>query len=306
MGKILIGVVCLFFYSSMAQLDPEFSHFNQAAYYQNPAYLGEENKYDIRFIHRNQWTDFLSQPSQSLFTFYAPVSDNRIGLGIQAFNESYFEFKKKSLYGSCNYKIRVFRGELAMGLQWGGFHSEIDYESLGVRHLEDSEYQPTSSTYFKDVGVGFFYQNKQLQIGASIRHLIFEQKKLAALPDKHYYYYLKYAFNLDETWEIHTSANVKYSQRSSISGSGKVMLLYKSIGGIGVGCRTNTVLSGFLELHMGQVLKLDEELILGYSYDSKVEKIGTTNEVFLSFRIFKRESLKTLKYKKTVISPNAN
>src|SRR5262245_46888615 len=122
MKKLLIAVVCL---SSLlcactpahAQQDAMYSMYMFNGLSVNPAYAGSREKPVITALYRHQWTGLEGAPKMVAITGHAPLSNDKLGLGMTLVSDKISIFNTISLTGSYAYRIQFKnRSRLSLGV----------------------------------------------------------------------------------------------------------------------------------------------------------------------------------------------
>ena len=89
MRKLFTLVALTFFVGGtiFAQQDAMFTKyvFNSLNY--NPAYAGAKDHMSIGLLHRTQWWGIEGAPSTQSFFAHTPLKNDRVGVGINIFND---------------------------------------------------------------------------------------------------------------------------------------------------------------------------------------------------------------------------
>ena len=103
-----------------AQQDKMFSQymFNMMAL--NPAYAGSRDVLSMTAMYRSQWIGLEGAPQTAAFTADMPLNRERIGVGLQLYNDRIGKQTETGAYVSYAFRFRVGdRSTLSLGLNGG-------------------------------------------------------------------------------------------------------------------------------------------------------------------------------------------
>ena len=92
---------------AMAQQEPVFSHymFNSLSF--NPAYAGNKDMLSLQTAYRIQWLGIEGAPRTLLLNADMPIKNNKMALGIDAYQDRVGDFSVTKFYTSYAYKIQL-------------------------------------------------------------------------------------------------------------------------------------------------------------------------------------------------------
>lgn len=164
-----------------AQSDPVFVQYWAIPSFYNPAASGESEYLRIRGGARLQWLGIENAPKSFLLTGDSPlmIGRKKIGLGVNAVQETLGLFSNLLINAQASYKMRLFNGELSIGLQGGYFNtrfrgSEVYIPDDDDFHQSGDQAIPTqdlSGNSF-DLSAGVKYTHRYFSVGVSALHLL--------------------------------------------------------------------------------------------------------------------------------------
>lgn len=87
--KISLAFLLLFMtIKGSAQQDPGYTQYMYNPLTVNSAYAGSTETLEAVLIHRSQWVGIDGAPSTQSFTIHSPLSNDKIGLGFSAVNDT--------------------------------------------------------------------------------------------------------------------------------------------------------------------------------------------------------------------------
>lgn len=176
---LLLLFVLSFAIPSRAQDDIQLSQYWAMPTYYNAGAAGSYDKLNIRAGTRQQWVGMPGAPKTFLILADMPfsIAKSQHGVGVLLGNDSYGLFKTMSLGVQYAYKVRLWGGQLSLGLQVGllsqtfdgtkVFIPESDYHQTTDDAIPSTEVEGTAL----DIGFGVYYTHKYFYAGLSATHL---------------------------------------------------------------------------------------------------------------------------------------
>lgn len=202
-GKIYVWIVTSFLFVTVAvkaQVDAQYSQYNEILNYYNPAAAGRDNQLAIQAIHKMQWVGMDNAPMSFFFTAHSPIRFLRQnhGIGFALFNESIGLYTNQSFALQYAYKMNLWGGQLSFGPQLGLFDQRFDATKI---HIPSSDYHQPSEEGIPtgdmqgmtfDMAFGIFYSHKNFYVGLSCMHLLestveLDSKMTSYLPRAYYF-----------------------------------------------------------------------------------------------------------------------
>lgn len=275
-----------------AQDDMQLSQYWAMPTYYNPGAAGMYDKLNIRVGTRQQWVGMPGAPKTFLIMGDMPFRFLKAnhGVGLLLANDSYGLFKTMSLGVQYAYKVRLWGGQLSLGLQVGllsqtfdgteVFIPESDYHQTTDDAIPTTELQGTGL----DIGFGAYYTHKYFYVGISATHLTnprisFDESYEGQITGAFYFtaggniplrnplYELQPSMMLKTTFQM-TQAEVD------------IRLKYNKFIWGGLGYRWNEAIIFMLGAEY-------KNFLLGYSYDystSAIQKASSgSHEVFIGY-----------------------
>lgn len=286
MKKYIYHTIALMFLISIyteskAQQDAMYTQYMFNSLAINPAYAGSRNVISSTLLYRNQWTGIDGAPETTTFTIDAPISDNRIGLGLQIFNDQLGISKTTGAVISSAYRIRMDKATLSFGLQGGISSFRSNFTS--VNNVDGSGIDPAftenvNATQF-NFGTGVYYNSDKFFVGVSVPTLVpnrISKNSTAntnnpSRQEMHLFITSGYVFDLNEDFKFKPSFLVKAVRGAPIEGDLNATIWIKEFLGIGAQYRTNADVSGLLEVQVSKQLRF------GYAYDHSVTNLRNFN-----------------------------
>lgn len=159
-----------------AQQDAMFTKymFNSLVY--NPAYAGSRGHMDIALLHRQQWWGIDGAPITQSFTLHTPLKNERLALGVSAFNDKIGPTNQLGADLAYAYLIPLGdKMKLSVGLQGGLVNWRADWDKLKVQSINDPVYgsDMKPSYWLPNFGAGLFLFNpERFYFGVSVPHIL--------------------------------------------------------------------------------------------------------------------------------------
>ncbi len=174
MKKITTLLVCFLLLGTFAkaQQDAMFTKymFNSLSY--NPAYAGSKEHMALGFLHRSQWVGIDGSPRTQSFTMHTPLSNNRVGIGMNIMNDKIGPSNNLFVGLDYAYRIKIGPGKLSLGVQGSIENWRADWTKLSVQDNFDLEFNTNPNTWLPNFGAGLYYYTKTFYLGASVPKLI--------------------------------------------------------------------------------------------------------------------------------------
>lgn len=108
-------------FRAAAQADAQFSQYFEVPAYYNAGAIGVGDMLRARGGSRMQWVGIKHAPTTFIIGADMPLKlfNKRFGVGLQMQQESYGLYKNMQVGAQVAYKLRLFKGELSMGVQVG-------------------------------------------------------------------------------------------------------------------------------------------------------------------------------------------
>ena len=161
-------------FEALAQYDPSFSHYWAMEPSFNPGAIGKQEKVNITAAYNMTLTGFENNPKTmyagaDLPFYFAGIYH---GAGLQFLNDQLGLFSHRKLAIQYAYRMKLFGGRLAIGVQPGllseNFNgSKLDLDDSGDPAFSSSEV--TGSAF--DLAAGLYFQHRLWYVGASVQHI---------------------------------------------------------------------------------------------------------------------------------------
>lgn len=301
----LIFCLTIMTWSAFAQRDALYSQFMFNRLIINPAYSGSRDALTMTLLNRYQWVGFGDGAPRTLtFSAHSPLRNEKIALGMYVYADQTGPFTDVGFMANYAFRIRIYNGILALGLQAGFNQVNLDWTEFKARNVDDPVLLQQPDNKLKpDANFGVYYYTKSYYIGLSSKQLFESQYgkvegiegvdtygKLA----RHFYGIAGLALPFSDKVVFRPGFMFKYTDNAPLNFDVNASFLFNDIVWLGASYRTNyNAITSRNALVFMVELNLTKNWRLGYSYDAYLSEIRLHNqgshEVMISYEtnIFK-------------------
>lgn len=287
MRKILFTFVfALFWLSSFAQQEQQYTQFmyNKLSY--NPGYAGSHETACITGVIRNQWLGLEGAPNTQILSFNMPILNQRVGIGANLVRHTIGIAQKMTLDAVYSYRIRMSTGTLGFGVQASVRYFNNNFaDSRLVSTVPialDNSISPTArSKYVPNFGAGAYFSNDRFYVGASIPRLLNnnidfnETGTILSEEELHGYIMTGYLFDITENVSFKPQALLKFAANSPFDADVNASFIFnkKYIAGLTyrVGGSSTSAVGESIDLMVGA--QISSHIFFGLSYDVTLSEI---------------------------------
>lgn len=282
--KYTLAVMMLFCcsLSLKAQQDAMYTQYMFNMMGVNPAYAGSRGVLSATALHRRQWVGIDGAPETSTISFDMSTRDNKVGLGIQAFNDKIGITRTTGFYTSYAYRIHFNENRaLAIGLQGGISNYKADLTKVDLTDDDDIAFSQNVNVILPSFGAGVYYNSDRFYAGFSIPNLvksylrkdvIYYRADVIAKKYLHFFFIAGYVFDLNDDLKLKPSTLVKVVRGAPVQLDANLNLWIKDVVSVGGSYRTGDAVSGLLEV------QITDQLRIGYAYDHPISKLVKYNQ----------------------------
>ena len=274
MKKFIIALISLLAIpNSMAQQQPQFTHYMYNAIAVNPAYAGSRGALAINGVNRNQWVGFEGGPQTTTLSVHSPLRNDKMGLGLSVMHDQAGWENFTYLYVDYSYTIQTSQDHfLSFGLKGGFSQYRIDEELFAFPDvMEDPFFQDQLNRWTPNVGAGVYYHTDNWYAGISSPRLITndfnKESAYVALERNHYYMTGGYIFGLTPNTKLRASALTRYTKGSPLAVEGSAVFLFFEKLWLGASYRHEDAIGALADF------KINNQLRVGYAYEYTVSDI---------------------------------
>ena len=289
MNKVMLFLIyCLLSYiKSFAQQEVMYSQYMFNTLALNPAYAGSRDVLSITALGRYQWLDVNvpGSPTTHSFTLDMPVKNEKVGLGLVAYNDAIGISNNIGFNLSYSYRFKIGdKTTMSLGLQ--PTFTSLSHALSKVNNLidfDDAAFAFDRRRSMLNFGLGTFISNDKSYFGFSIPQFI--EKKIS--PDdpssygkikRHYFAMMGFVVGKGNV-KIKPSMMLRHTNGSPLGIDGNVNFWFNDKIALGVsGRKSQSVLNGQdnIDAIIGMFeLQLTPQLRLGLSYDYNNNGLNT-------------------------------
>lgn len=294
-NKIMLAVVSLICFQGVkAQQFPMYNmqFMNQSLY--NPATVGLDGKINAMLVQKSYLTGIDGNPNTLYVSLDAPAIENKLGVGLNIYNDNMGVSNKLGVYGSSAYRFKFQQDHfLDFGLSLGMLQFSIDPDEINVENENDpllTNRNYKSSTIDGMFGVNYTF--RELTFGVGVNQIFENSNNLEDNTNynlqRNFIGSLKYTLFFNSKRDFSLSpmiiaryANTNVPQEAFLIANYKDMFYlapsYKSTGALGVSIAAN-VFNGIkvgysyetiINDNVGQYQNGGHEIMVGYSFDTR-------------------------------------
>ena len=296
----------------MAQREVHFSQYMYQGILINPAYAGNQNQVQATLGYKSQWNGLKSTPTVMAFTIHRPIIHQSAGLGLQVNRETFGKSSQLAMLGCFSYKVRVYKGVLAMGVETGFRQYVLNITDLVIEDPTDPSISPTQTFNKLDVGVGMYYQTDKSHVGITAKKInghAFQQTSLLSVNSQQYYTLFagrKLNVGINSKLLLSCFLNYTFQQTSLLEGNA----IYQAKNGLvlGLGYRSTQELMFMLGVQVKKFIPVvTEDFTIGYAYDYGFTALQDMNdgahEIVLSYRFATKPTVSQILNDKKAVHP---
>jgi type IX secretion system PorP/SprF family membrane protein len=278
---IKVFVVTMLIFSSKiasAQYEPLFTQYMFNEVFLNPAYAGSREVLSASALYRNQWVGIDGAPVTQTFNIHTPLGKGKNNVGLSIMNEKIGVTHETALYGHYAFRIKMKRGQFALGLQAGLINhqerwSELKtYDELTGGNKDVNLRFNTPNMLMPNAGFGMYYYSNKFYAGISTPRLLKNKVNLTTdneasvknsfqVENLHYYIASGYVCNISENVDLKPSVLIKVVSGAPVEADLSLAMLINKFVWVGAAYRTNDAVSGIVGL------QITNQLRFSYSYD---------------------------------------
>ncbi|MBP6385495.1 MAG: type IX secretion system membrane protein PorP/SprF [Pseudarcicella sp.] len=310
MSVILLGC----FIQSYAQQEALYSQymFNMMAI--NPAYAGSSEVLSASALFRKQWVGVKGAPLTQTITADMPYKEEKVGLGLQIYNDKYGLYSNTGIYATYAYKVKVTdETTLSMGITGGGTFFGVYLTESKLSTEYDEAFAQNRNGFLPNLGAGVYLSNEKGYLGFSSPMLLNNKYRTTldtnrrSGQSRHYYFTSGYVFTLSESLKLKPSLLLKGTVGAPVTLDANLNLWINDILSVGTSWRTSNGAfrksvygNQFGDAVIAMVeLQCNDQIRVGYAHDFAIN--GLRNGQSGSHEIMLRYDMNF--NKKRIISP---
>lgn len=302
----VLTFILLFYCTSKAQQDPQYTMYMFNMMSINPAYAGTVGHTDVTLLGRKQWVNYPGAPQTISFNIHTPIYYDKIGLGLSVINDKLGIMNYNTLNFAFSYHAKFKKSILSFGIQpsisqLSSNLSTTKLDAPGSIPVADNAFQNITQIDFK-TGAGIFWYNNNAYLGLS-SPLIAKVKLGGALSASELPYSSKthvfltagYVFDINPNLKLKPSTFIKFTKGAPLEFDINCNLYFNNMFGIGASLRSFDSMDAIIEYIINKNLKI------GYAYDYTLTHLNNYNsgshEIMLNWQFgFKKGKILTPRY----------
>lgn len=307
-----VVVAGLSVHQAQAQQESMYSQYMFNTLALNPAYAGSRDVLSMTALYRRQWIGIEGAPTTQTFTADMPLNKERIGLGMQLFNDQIGAQRSTGAYASYAFRVKVSRRTtLALGLQAGATNFRWDLASVNAG-AADPVFSQNVNKWLPNFGTGIYISNDKAYFGVSVPSLI--RGKLneysrsdSARQQRHYFLMAGFVMRLGNSLHLKPSVLFKGVQGAPVAFDANLNLWIKNRIAVGASYRTGNLKFNNDKISGGKLgdaivglieVQLNDQLRFGYAYDYMLNDLKKeSHEIMLRYEFgFSKSKILTPRY----------
>jgi len=287
-----------------AQTQPMYSQYMFNMMTINPAYTGNREALGVSVIYRNQWVGLPGSPQTKTASIDGSISDNRIGLGMQLYDDVLGAEKAIGFNGSVSARVHLNeKGILSGGLSFGMMNYRANLTQVPNRFTpDDPAFSQNYNQWMTMMGAGIFYNTDHFYLGVSTPNILPSRissldkisSSIVTLNDYHFFLNSGIVLDMSEDVKIKPSIMLKVVSGAPLQADLNCNIWLKDVIGFGASYRTGDAIVTMIELQASKNLRI------GYAYDITISKLAAynsgTHELFFRIEFGGKNIIKSTRY----------
>lgn len=294
-NKLLMGTLLLGSMQMHAQQTPQYTHYMYNTVNINPAYAGSRGALSAFGLHRSQWVGLEGAPTTNSFSINTPFQNSKLGLGVGFVNDKLGVIEENTVSVDVSYTIDLNKrdSKLSFGVKGSLNMLNVEYSRLNKLHPSDPMIiNDIQNEVSPNVGAGVYWHNQRSYLGLSVPNFLentrYDNGTVYSSMNQKMHFYLigGHVFDLNPTLKFKPAFILKAVEGAPFQADLTANFLIHDKLTLGAAYRWDAAWSALVGF------QVTEGLMLGYSYDSDVTKLGNYNngshELFVRFELFNK------------------
>jgi type IX secretion system PorP/SprF family membrane protein len=276
---------------SLAQQDPQFTHYMYNMSVINPAYATDApGVINIGGLYRTQWVGAVGAPKTVTAFVHSPVA-KRVEAGLSVVSDEIGDVvKENNIYADVAYVIPLSESnKLSFGVKGGLTFFDANFNGFQYSDANpDPAFAENIHQTFPNVGAGTFFFGDNYYLGFSVpnflqtKHLEHQDAiSTIGVEEIHYFFTGGYVFSLSDRTKFKPAFMARGVKGAPMALDVTANVLFNNFIEAGVGYRMDDSVSGLVNFYVTPTLRI------GYSYDYTLSNLGEynsgTHEIFVLF-----------------------
>lgn len=294
-NKLLMGTLLLGSMQMHAQQTPQYTHYMYNTVNINPAYAGSRGALSAFGLHRSQWVGLEGAPTTNSFSINTPFQNSKLGLGVGFVNDKLGVIEENTVSVDVSYTIDLNKrdSKLSFGVKGSLNMLNVEYSRLNKLHPSDPMIiNDIQNEVSPNVGAGVYWHNQRSYLGLSVPNFLentrYDNGTVYSSMNQKMHFYLigGHVFDLNPTLKFKPAFILKAVEGAPLQADLTANFLIHDKLTLGAAYRWDAAWSALVGF------QVTDGLMLGYSYDSDVTKLGNYNngshELFVRFELFNK------------------
>lgn len=224
--KLQISFVLILICASglLAQQEQLYTQFMYNKLGLNPAFAGNHPLMSVTGLARSQWIGFEGAPNTQTVSLNAPLSDQKIGLGLNLTRNTIGISERQTIDAIYSYRVGIGEGTLSLGLQGSARRYQIDFTDPRLNGITDKNLDPAVDVIGFDENVinfggGVYFNTSHFYVGLSSPRLIERNISFASelgfsTEVRHILFMIGGALDLNDDWTMTPQAMFRHTTNS--------------------------------------------------------------------------------------------
>lgn len=304
MKKLLLLLFVCVGVKASAQTEPMYSQYMFNMLGVNPAYAGNREALSLNTFHRSQWVGLSGAPQTTAVSIDGAISDNRVGLGLQLYDDRLGVEKATGANAMVSARIHVSEvGVLSGGLMVGMMNYRADLSQVPNRFTpSDPAFSQNFNKWMPTIGAGIYYNTDHFYAGVSVPNVM--RSRLSGLDmitsgiqkvnDFHVFANVGMMIDMNDDVKLKPSLMLKSVSGAPYEADINFNVWLKDMLGLGVSYRTGDAVLGMVELQASKQFRI------GYAYDLTLSELKAFNngshELMLRYEFSRNRIYKSTRF----------
>ncbi|MES2701454.1 MAG: type IX secretion system membrane protein PorP/SprF [Bacteroidota bacterium] len=282
-------VVALLSVAANAQQDAGYSMYFFNPLYVNPGYAGSREVLSGAIVSRNQWVGMQGAPNTQSLSVHSAIPNQRIGVGLQVYNDQAGPMRNTGLSLTCAYHLPVnATTKLSFGITGMVNNISVGWASINIDNPADPAFTGNAAmSWVGDAAAGVYLYKPRFYVGFSVNHLLQSRFGLTHAPGanrakffRQYYLTAGFVVPVTEKIDFRPSVLIKcVNTAPAVADVNGTFIFYQRLylgAGYRVGKRINMPGTDNILVGLAQ-FEITRSVRIGYSYDYYLNQTGNYN-----------------------------
>jgi type IX secretion system PorP/SprF family membrane protein len=267
----------------------------------NPGYAGSNDNWTLTGVNRNQWMGMPGAPVTRNFGVEGGIKDYRLGLAAQIGTDKAGPLSKTGFTGTVAYWLPLGKNKLSFGLQGNVSQLYLQTDQLILANSSDLVFiGDRQNSLVSDANFGIHFHGNSFYVGASAFNLMesrFNMLNSGSQFQRHYNFFAGSLFKVSDDVYYRPSTQIRMVTNTPLNIDFTNSFVFNQKLLLGMGFRANkSKADGFKNDQLIWIINLwlNDQIKLGYSYDSDLNELARNNsgshEVAISYFLPNKKS----------------